>query len=128
LAQECRAVVVLEAPHRIEALAASLADLGPRVVTVGRELTKQFEEIANVAAVELSAWFAANAQRLKGEFVLVLHPIMPAAPVASSDRVLALLLAELPLKTAVKLASDITGEPKNALYTRALALKPTRTE
>jgi len=36
---------------------------------------------------------------------------------------LALLMEHLPLKTAVQLASQISGESKNALYTRALALK-----
>jgi 16S rRNA (cytidine1402-2'-O)-methyltransferase len=123
LAKEVRAVVLLEAPHRMEALANALAALGTRSVTVGRELTKQFEEIATLAAVDLSAWLAQDANRLRGEFALVLHP----APVAESSgpdtRVLQLLLAELPLKTAVKLAADITGEPRNALYELALALK-----
>jgi 16S rRNA (cytidine1402-2'-O)-methyltransferase len=38
-------------------------------------------------------------------------------------RVLQLLLPELPLKTAVKLAAEITGESKNVLYDQALALK-----
>ena len=40
-----------------------------------------------------------------------------------SPLVLRLLLAELPLKTAVKLAADITGAPRNALYDTALKLK-----
>jgi len=123
LANEVRAVVLLEAPHRMEVLANALAALGSRSVTVGRELTKQFEEIATLAAADLPAWLAEDANRLRGEFALVLHP----APVAESSgpdtRVLQLLLAELPLKTAVKLAADITGEPRNALYELALALK-----
>lgn len=118
-----QAVVVLEAPHRIEALALALAPLGDRLVTVGRELTKQFEEIATVASSDLPQWLAADANRLRGEFVLVLHPAAAASGTAPDDRVLQLLLAELPLKTAVKLAADITGEPRNALYERALALK-----
>ena len=84
LAQESRAVVLLEAPHRIEALAQALAVLGPRRITLGRELTKQFEQ---------------------------------------GLRVLQLLLPELPLKTAVKLAAEISGESKNTLYDLALALK-----
>jgi len=124
LSLESRTVVLLEAPHRIEALATALAVLGARQVTVGRELTKQFEELATLAAQDVPAWLAAQPQRLKGEFVVVLHPIEPVQDAQASDRVLALLLAELPLKTAVKLAADITGEAKNALYTRALALKP----
>ena len=123
LATQPMATVLLEAPHRIEALALALSVLGERMVTVGRELTKQFEEIATVRADALVAWLAADANRLRGEFVLVLHPLQATAEVAQDDRVLKLLLEQLPLKTAVKLAADISGEPRNALYERALALK-----
>jgi len=123
LATRAQAIVMLEAPHRIEALALALAALGERLVTVGRELTKQFEEIATVRADALPAWLAADANRLRGEFVLVLHPLQSTTEVAQDDRVLKLLLEQLPLKTAVKLAADISGEPRNALYQRALALK-----
>lgn len=122
LASRPDAVVLLEAPHRLEALAKALAALGPRLVTVGRELSKQFEEIATVEAQQLSDWLAADANRLRGEFALVLHPA-PASAVAQDDRVLLLLLEQLPLKSAVKLAADITGESRNALYDRALQLK-----
>ena len=123
LAKETRAVVLLEAPHRIEALAAALASLGERMVTVGRELTKQFEEIATLAAQDFPAWLAQDSNRLRGEFALVLHPAPASVASGPDTRVLALLLAELPLKTAVKLAADITGEPRNALYELALGLK-----
>jgi 16S rRNA (cytidine1402-2'-O)-methyltransferase len=122
-AAESRAVVLLEAPHRIAGLAGALAALGERPVTVGRELTKQFEEIATLPCTSLPAWLAANPQRSRGEFALLLHPVEAAAPAAQGERVLRLLLAELPLKTAVRLAADITGEPRNALYQQALALK-----
>jgi 16S rRNA (cytidine1402-2'-O)-methyltransferase len=54
---------------------------------------------------------------------LVLHPRLVVAEAGQDDRVLKLLLEQLPLKTAVKLAADISGEPRNALYERALALK-----
>jgi len=118
-----RAVVLLEAPHRIEALAQALAVLGARKVTVGRELTKQFEEIATVPADGLAAWLAADANRLRGEFALVLHPAPAAAQAGPDTRVLKLLLEQLPLKTAVKLTADITGESRNALYELALAIK-----
>ncbi|MDO8439622.1 MAG: 16S rRNA (cytidine(1402)-2'-O)-methyltransferase [Polaromonas sp.] len=123
LQAETRAVVILEAPHRMEAMARTMALLGTRLVTVGRELTKQFEEIANVAAQDLSAWLAAGSQRTRGEFVLVLHPGELAQASDDGARVLQLLLAQLPLKTAVKLAADITGAPRNVLYEAALALK-----
>jgi 16S rRNA (cytidine1402-2'-O)-methyltransferase len=120
---EARAVVMLEAPHRIEALASALAVLGERPITIGRELTKQFEEIATVNVADFPAWLAQDANRLRGEFVLVLHPAPAAAEAGPDTRVLKLLLEQLPLKTAVKLASDITGEPRNALYQLALDLK-----
>jgi 16S rRNA (cytidine1402-2'-O)-methyltransferase len=124
LTGEPRAVVLLEAPHRIEALARSLAILGERPVTVGRELTKQFEEMATFNANEFSAWLEADAQRTRGEFVVVIHPAQQAvAPADEGDRVLKLLLAELPLKSAVKLAAQITGGSKNELYQTALAFK-----
>lgn len=123
LATEARAVVLLEAPHRIEALALALAVLGERPLTVGRELTKQFEDITTLAAQDFPAWLAQDANHTRGEFALVLHPA-PASEASGPDtRILKLLLAELPLKTAVKLAAEISGEPRNALYEVALALK-----
>jgi 16S rRNA (cytidine1402-2'-O)-methyltransferase len=118
-----RATVILEAPHRIEALARALAVLQGRLITVGRELTKQFEEIATLPAQDLAAWLDAGPQRTRGEFALVLHASAPHEGPDDSTRVLKLLLAELPLKTAVKLAADITGAPRNELYETALKLK-----
>jgi 16S rRNA (cytidine1402-2'-O)-methyltransferase len=121
---DARACVLLEAPHRIEALARDLAALGERAVTVGRELTKQFEEVAQVKASELSAWLQGSPHRLRGEFVLLIHP-QPATSDPGMDartlRTLDLLLAELPVKTAVRLCAEITGQPRNALYEAALA-------
>ncbi|WP_432728046.1 16S rRNA (cytidine(1402)-2'-O)-methyltransferase [Variovorax sp. W6] len=124
LSQEPRAVVLLEAPHRIESLARALATLGGRRVTVGRELTKQFEEIATVAASALPDWFGADRDRTRGEFALVLHPVAVSGDGgAEGERVLRLLLAELPVKTAVKLAAEISGAPRNTLYDTALRIR-----
>ena len=126
------AQVWLEAPHRVEALATEWsARAGSRIVTVCRELTKQFETVATMPLSTLPAWLAADAQRLRGEFVLVLHalPGNPGAAVAADDgdtldaaaaRVLEALLDELPLKQAVALAARISGAPRNALYREAL--------
>ena len=70
---------------------------------------------------------AADPNRARGEFVLVLHA-MPAPSdddhdATAHDRLLAPLLAALPLKQAVALAAEIGGAPRNALYARALQLK-----
>ena len=116
-------IVLLEAPHRIEAVAKALSVLGDRLITIGRELTKQFEEIATFSADKFTEWLQHDSNRLRGEFVLVLHPLVTTAENEDAPRILKLLLAELPLKTAVKLASDITGAPRNALYEAALRLK-----
>lgn len=130
-----QACVLLESPHRMEQLARELAGdatLALRSVTVGRELTKQFEEVATLSCAGLPAWLAASPQRGKGEFALVLHPpatlAQPGAGEAqalapATERTLRLLLEELPLKTAARLAAELTGEPKNALYQAALAWK-----
>ena len=119
--------VLFEAPHRIEALASSLAATCPdRIATLCRELTKQFESVATMPANALPAWLGADANRIRGEFVLVLHALVAAkADTADSahDALLQPLLAALPLKQAVALAAEIGGAPRNLLYARALALK-----
>lgn len=122
LAQESRAVVLLEAPHRIGALAQALAVLGSRPVTVGRELTKQFEQVYTLACADFPAWLAADPQRSRGEFALVLHPWAQARPVDQGEALLALLLEELPVKTAVRIAAQASGGSRNALYEAALKL------
>jgi len=126
LQHEPRTAVVLEAPHRINTLADDLALLGTRRITVARELTKQFEQITVCPANALAAWLTSDTQHSRGEFVLVIHP-QPTSTLddstPESTRILRLLLAQLPLKTAVRLAADITKQPKNALYQLALTLK-----
>jgi len=127
LAQEPRAVVLLEAPHRMLTTAKKLAVLGERPLTVGRELTKQYEQIHCCQAAQLGAWISADAQHQRGEFVLVIHPAMQEKDATHEQglRVLEHLLPELPLKTAVRLAAAISGAARNRLYAAALA-HPTR--
>lgn len=122
-------VVLFEAPHRMAELAAALAAAQPqRTVTLARELTKQFESVHTAPAAALPSWLAGDVNRLRGEFVLVLHALPAAAPAPSAlapeaVRTLAVLLRELPLKQAVALAAEITRAPRNALYARALSLR-----
>ena len=122
-------LVLYEAPHRILECIADLADVlgGTREILIARELTKLFESIHTCRLADAGSWLVADANRQKGEFVL----IVSGAPATEADdteprRVLEALLAELPLKTAVRLAAEITGAPRNALYAAALDLQRAR--
>lgn len=120
------ALAFFEAPHRVvETVADLAARLDPRrEMVIARELTKLFESIARMPLADAPAWLAADPNRERGEFVLLVSAPAPRQGLpAEADRVLAALLAELPLKQAVKLAAQITGEPRNALYERALSVK-----
>lgn len=130
LAQSC-STVLFEAPHRIASLARDAAELAPRRrVTLCRELTKQFESIDTLAAADWPAWLAADANRERGEFVIVVHaPPADAEASAVPEAVLTLLRALLdhvPLKQAVALVADATGAPRNALYESGLAWRQAR--
>ncbi len=120
--------LLFEAPHRIKNLIDLMAEVCPdQRVTICRELTKQFETVHTALASELPAWMAADAQRERGEFALVLHAAPRVESVgelpAEALRVLGLLLDALPLKQAVALTAEISGVSKNALYDRALEMK-----
>ena len=95
-----------------------------REVLIAREITKLHEQIVSMALADSVAWFAADSNRSRGEFVLVVAGKQADAGLeAEAERVLALLLGELPLKSAARLAAEITGASKNALYARALELR-----
>ena len=121
-------LVFYEAPHRIvDSIVDMRAVLGSdRRITFARELTKTFETIYSCSLQEAEAWLQADMNQQRGEFVLLVE----AAAVKDAEdipeeavRVLKLLLAELPLKQAVKLATEITHAKKNVLYDFALQLK-----
>jgi 16S rRNA (cytidine1402-2'-O)-methyltransferase len=121
-------VVLYEAPHRILDLARDLTQEleTSRGVVLARELTKRFESIHACAAGELVQWLEGDANRQRGEFVVLIEAAAPRAEDALDSealRVLGLLLEELPVKGAAKLASAITGAPRNALYAKALEMK-----
>ena len=124
------ALVFYEAPHRIEECVADLdaALGGKRRLVIARELTKLFETVHECPLAEAAAWLAADPVRRKGEFVLIVEgaPPGPADDADSTRRALAPLLAELPLKQAVDLATKITGGRRNEIYQRALELKGKR--
>ena len=121
-------LVFYEAPHRIiESIEDIAKVLGEdRQVTFARELTKTFETIYTCPAGRASAWLQADSNQQRGEFVLLVEaaPVIEAQEISEeAQRVLKCLLAELPLKQAVGLATEITNLKKNDLYEFALKLK-----
>jgi 16S rRNA (cytidine1402-2'-O)-methyltransferase len=125
------ALVFYEAPHRVMETVVELVELlePQRDIVIARELTKLFEQIERMPLAEAPAWLAADPNHLRGEFVLVVSaPPRREGLDAGTERVLAALLDELPLKQAARLAAQITGQPKNALYARALELKDVKGE
>ncbi|ENO85747.1 16S rRNA (cytidine(1402)-2'-O)-methyltransferase [Thauera linaloolentis] len=129
LRDEADAMVFYEAPHRIAECVADLAKVfgAERELLIAREMTKLHEQIVRMPLGETAAWFAADPNRSRGEFVLVLAGKPRSEGLdAEAERVLALLLGELPVKSAARLAADITGASRNTLYARALALRKAR--
>ena len=124
LANEPRTAIVYESSHRIgESLADLVAVLGAdRRVCLARELSKHFEESTTLPAAELLAWQQADANRSRGEFVLVIEGVPEADDSAEGERVLRLLLAELPASRAARLAAEITGSARKPLYALALRI------
>jgi 16S rRNA (cytidine1402-2'-O)-methyltransferase len=130
LRQETRTLIFFEAPHRVvpslQAMAATLG--GERQAVLARELTKVFENIRHTTLAELAAWAPRQpAKTLAGEFVVLVQGAAAEdrrTSQAEAERILRALLAQLPLKQAVALAVEITGERKRALYQAALALRP----
>jgi len=120
-------LVLYEAPHRIADTVVALAQAFEpgRQIVFARELTKLFEEIHRCPMSEAVAWLAADNNRLKGEFVVLVEAAPAAADAddAEADRILSILLAECSVKQASTLAAHITGQKKNALYERALQMK-----
>ena len=121
-------LVFYEAPHRIVASVTDMAAVlgGERRIVIARELTKTFETIHCCMLAEASAWLIADVNQQRGEFVLLIEPALNKIIEELSEdsvRILQLLLAELPLKQAVKIAAEISNEKKNVLYELALTLK-----
>jgi 16S rRNA (cytidine1402-2'-O)-methyltransferase len=124
--------VFYEAPHRVVETVASLSVIfgGNRRIGIARELTKLFEQVHVCPLGEALAWFEQSENHQRGEFVLLVEGCPAADKQDDSDpqRVLMILLRELPLKQAVGLAAEITGMKKNTLYETALKLKKEMSE
>jgi len=123
-----RTVIFYEAPHRIIEMLkdCQLVLGGQRKVVLARELTKTFETVHGDVLDELIPWVENDENQRKGEFVVLVQGAEAAEDAGidpESERILLILLKELPVKQAAGLAASITGLKKNALYQHALTLK-----
>ncbi len=121
-------LVFYEAPHRVLESVGDLAEIlgDHRNITFARELTKTFETIHACPLNAALNWLQADPNRQRGEFVLLVEgasiPEEQSVP-DEARHILETLLAELPLKQAVKLTAEISGAKKNTLYDLALTIK-----
>jgi 16S rRNA (cytidine1402-2'-O)-methyltransferase len=120
-------LVFYEAPHRILECIEDLHHTfgGERQIVFARELSKLFESIHSCPLGDALDWLNADANNQRGEFVLLVSGATErhAGLDDEAERILGVLLQELPLKQAVQLAVQISGTSKNELYRRALDLK-----
>lgn len=130
LGDETATLVFYESPHRILDSVRDIADIlgAQRELVLGREITKTFETFYCGPAEDVLAELEQDPHGSRGEFVVMVRGAPPQegnreSAILEVDRVLSVLLAELPVKKVAKMAAELTGLSKNELYQRALALK-----
>ena len=128
LVRETRTMVFYESPHRLlDTLKSMLQVFGPaRRMTLARELTKTFETIRQDTIANLLSWVEGNPEQQKGESVLIVEGAQAQASrrvEVDGDKLLLILLSYMSVKDAAHHAAQLTGQSKNELYQRALAIK-----
>ena len=129
LASEPRTLVFFESPRRIVQTLCDLSETfgAERRAVVARELTKIHETVLGATLSEVCAWFEEHAEQCRGELVIVVAGARPVHEAddnvqLSREKLLRVLVEALPVKQAVSLAARLTGERRNALYERAVAI------
>lgn len=120
LAAEARTLAFHESAHRIQATLADMATVfgGDRPAVVARELTKLFETVLDGTLATLGAKLDADPDQRKGEFVVLVQGAANDvdAGILEGRRLYAKLKDHLPPSTAAKLAAELSGAPRKALY------------
>lgn len=125
LAADTRTLIFYEAPHRIlETLQDMLSVFGEdREAVIAREVTKTFETIKGDKLAAMVDWVSADTNQQRGEIVLLVHGANKpenAEMSAEHERIMRVLLDDLPVKQAAVIGAKITGLKKNFLYDWAL--------
>jgi 16S rRNA (cytidine1402-2'-O)-methyltransferase len=120
-------LVLFESSHRIERLLLQIAQVFPRnQCVVAKELTKLHEQFLRGVASEILAQLKADSALTRGEIVVLIdNSADPASKHLNADDIemLEILLDEVSVKIAVKIAMRLTGKKKNELYQQALRLR-----
>jgi 16S rRNA (cytidine1402-2'-O)-methyltransferase len=127
LCEQTASLIFYESSHRIEK---SLFDMnkvfGPqRQAVLAREITKTFETIKKTSLSDLLQWVGDDENQRKGEFVVIIqgNTEQSSENTVSLEHMLKVLMDELPLKQATKLAANLTGLKKNQVYKTALDMQ-----
>ena len=127
LARDPRTLIFYESPHRIlESLQDMVAVFGAaRTAVYARELTKHFETVRHASLGELVEWVSADPNQQRGEIVVLVHgaSAVESESQGEAERIVRILIKDLPVSQAAALAAEITGLKKNQLYELALKLK-----
>jgi 16S rRNA (cytidine1402-2'-O)-methyltransferase len=125
-------VVFYESKHRLSEFFQSLMAVmgGDRKVVVGRELTKKFEHIERGSLREVSAYFEAHPEHVRGEFVILVAPgeLSPIGLPIDHDQLLIELASVMSTSKAAAAYARLTGENKNEAYQRVLAVRSSSDE
>jgi 16S rRNA (cytidine1402-2'-O)-methyltransferase len=120
LAAETRTLVFYESAHRIEE---SLADMqiafgAEREAVLARELTKLFETVLDGTIADIIEKVTSDANQRKGEFVIVIAGAAEDqnAELQEGKRLYAKLVEYMKPSQAAKVAADLSGAPRKALY------------
>jgi 16S rRNA (cytidine1402-2'-O)-methyltransferase len=125
LVRETATLVFYESAHRIRESLQDMSEIygADRQAVIAREMTKIHETIHGANLAELHQWVCTQKEQQKGEFVIIVHGAMESITddnIAEYQRILDILLEEMPLKQAVSIATRITGAKRNLLYDLAV--------
>lgn len=125
LRTEPHTLVFYESTHRILECITDLSDVFGETceMVLAKELTKTFERFISGTIMDVKNWLLAEPAHVKGEFVVLIPPRPVVAEPDAHEKLLSVLLSELPLKQAVTIACKLSDGSKNELYEKALAIK-----
>ncbi|KTC91483.1 16S rRNA (cytidine(1402)-2'-O)-methyltransferase [Fluoribacter dumoffii] len=125
LITEPHTLIFYESTHRILECIDDMSEIFGQSceIVLAKELTKTFERFINGTLKEVKDWLLREPAHVKGEFVLLVPPRPAVIEPGADEKLLEILLKELPLKQAVTIACKLSNRSKNELYEKALAIK-----